>query len=74
MRSLLRRIVGQTGDLEHDEGDETCIYAVGDIHGHADLLHEICARIDADIRQFRPRGRSRCSSATTSIADRTRAT
>jgi serine/threonine protein phosphatase 1 len=54
MRSLLRRMVGQTGDLEHDEGDETCIYAVGDIHGHADLLHELCARIDADIRKFRP--------------------
>ena len=53
MRNLLRRIVGQTGDLEHDEGDETCIYAVGDIHGHADLLSEICARIDADIRKFR---------------------
>ena len=51
MRNLLRRIVGQTGDLEHDEGDETCIYAVGDIHGHADLLSEICARIGPALRE-----------------------
>ncbi len=53
MRNLLRRLVGKTGDREH-AGDQTCIYAVGDIHGHAELLHEICARIDADIRRTRP--------------------
>jgi serine/threonine protein phosphatase 1 len=34
-----------------DDPDEICIYAIGDIHGRFDLLTEICARIDADIRR-----------------------
>jgi len=53
MRGLLRRLMGQTSDLAHAD-DAVCIYAVGDIHGRADLLQEICARIDADIRRSRP--------------------
>lgn len=30
---------------------DTRIYAIGDIHGRADLLHEVIARIDDDLRR-----------------------
>lgn len=53
MRNLFRRLIGHGTGVTHED-DGTCIYAVGDIHGRADLLQEICARIDADIRMHRP--------------------
>jgi serine/threonine protein phosphatase 1 len=51
MWNFAKRAVG-LGQNEED----VCIYAVGDIHGRADLLYDMCRRIDADIEreQHRP--------------------
>ncbi len=48
------------------------VYAIGDVHGRADLLASLFARIDADLQKFPVGIRFRCCSETTSIAVRIR--
>lgn len=53
MRTLIRRFMRDPDEARSNQ-DNTCVYAIGDIHGRADLLDEICRRIDADIQAERP--------------------
>lgn len=57
MRNFIRRFTRDPSVSQSDQEEDTCIYAIGDIHGRADLLREVCGRIDADIATA---GQQRC--------------
>jgi serine/threonine protein phosphatase 1 len=46
---MWNRLVKRPNVRSPQSGDDFWIYAVGDIHGRADLLDDACKRIDADI-------------------------
>jgi serine/threonine protein phosphatase 1 len=50
----LKNFVARLTGGREAASDETCIYAVGDVHGRSDLLIDMCHRIDADIELERP--------------------
>ena len=52
-----RRLFGGWGEGRSEEADEAPyapgrLYAVGDVHGRADLLDDLCSLIAADVRQY----------------------
>jgi serine/threonine protein phosphatase 1 len=49
MRIMSRRSAAEIPALPHSTPADTRIYAIGDIHGRADLLSETMERIDADL-------------------------
>ncbi len=53
MWNILRRRKDRPVDDAHGT-DNFCVYAIGDIHGRADLLTDVCRRIDDDLRHRQP--------------------